>query len=74
MKDSYIYNELLFKYLLCANNTVILALIFKYSKFRDEWYENSLDYYCFLLSCVLTLLGSLINTIAIFKINRFNEV
>jgi hypothetical protein len=62
MKDSYLYNEILFKYLLCANNIVILALLFDNSRFRDGWDNNQIVYACFILSSGLTLLGSLINT------------
>ncbi len=62
MKDSYLYNEILFKYLLCANNIVILALVLDNSRFRDGWDNNQIVYTCFILSSGLTLLGSLINT------------
>jgi hypothetical protein len=37
IKERYIYTEILFKYLLCANNVVILALMLKNSRFNDEW-------------------------------------
>jgi hypothetical protein len=40
IKGGYVYTEVLFKYLLCANNVVILALMLKNSRFNDEWDVN----------------------------------